>query len=53
MSFERWMEKVDQVIGNRVGLSAYDLPDCSFHDWFDDGIGWKKAAVMAISGADY
>ena len=53
MSFDEWMKKVNLMIGDRLGLSADDLPDVCYRDWFENGIGWKKAAVMAISGADY
>lgn len=50
-NFEDWMAEVDAVVSNRCGLSADDLPDCCYRDWFEDGVSPRAAASMAISEA--
>ena len=34
ITFEKWMERVDGLVMRHAGVSVYDLPDCSFHDWY-------------------
>ena len=46
--FERWMEQVDGVVGEVVGVSVYDLPGCCYRDWYDSGISATEAAQWAI-----
>jgi len=49
MGFEKWMEKVDAVIGRLVGgLSHEDLADQTWRDWYNDGVTPKEAAEMAL-----
>jgi hypothetical protein len=49
--FAVWMEAVDREIENRCFLSADDLPDQPYRDWFDCGLSPKEAAVRAIRNA--
>lgn len=49
--FKDWMNKVDASVGAKVGLSVYDLPDCAFRDWFEDGVRAGAAARSAIRAA--
>ena len=44
MTFTRWMTKVDNIVWDLVGVSVYDLPDCCYHDWYDNGINPAEAA---------
>lgn len=50
--FKAWMAKVDAVVSARSGLSADDLPDCCYRDWYDDGVKPAAAAARAIRMAD-
>ena len=54
LAFEEWMRKVDIWVGVIAGLSVYDLDDCLFADWFEDGVPVRTAARRAIreSGGD-
>ena len=47
MNFDGWMAAVDAECERRYGVSVYDLADCPFHDWYDDGVSPKSAAVKA------
>ncbi len=47
-NFNAWMCAVDAACIRRSGLSIYDLADCCFHDWYDDGMTPAAAARHAI-----
>jgi hypothetical protein len=47
-NFEQWMQKVNDGVGQMVGLSADDLPDRPYRDWFDDGMQPIVAARKAV-----
>lgn len=49
--FRDWMGAVDRAVSARVGLSAADLPDCPYRDWFDDGVTPQTAARRAVKRA--
>jgi hypothetical protein len=49
--FGEWMRRVDEIIYNRCYVGAEDLPDCTYRDWYDDGMTPKKAAGRAIKNA--
>lgn len=51
-TFKAWMQAVDEAIIASVGLGYMDLPDCCFHDWFDDGYTVREAARLAIKNAN-
>jgi len=48
LDFDAWRYGVDQRINALTGLSADDLPDCPYRDWYDEGIGVTVAARRAI-----
>ena len=50
VNFNDWMKEVDTCVSKSLGfgLGVYDLPDCPFYDWFDDGMTPKQAARKAI-----
>lgn len=50
-SFDQWMAEIDQYVTRRVGCSVYDLPDCCYRDWYDDGDSARTAAAAAIRAA--
>jgi hypothetical protein len=52
LPFHKWMRMVDRAVGNKVGLSAFDLPDCPFADWHEDGLSPQHAARRAIQSAN-
>jgi hypothetical protein len=47
-TFEDWMKKVDNLVSDVTGSSVYDLADCPFKDWYEDGMKASKAAAKAI-----
>lgn len=51
LTFKEWMQKVNAEVIALVGLSAYDLPDVCYHDWYDEEITPKEAAQMAVEYA--
>ncbi|HTQ10398.1 MAG TPA: hypothetical protein VMI31_10030 [Fimbriimonadaceae bacterium] len=38
MSFERWMQEVNELCLGEYLMSIYDLPDMPFRDAYDDGL---------------
>jgi len=46
--FDEWMAKVDHFVIHLTGLSADDLSDQLYYDWFLEGITPEKAAKRAI-----
>jgi hypothetical protein len=54
MSFEEWMQAVDQTVGNiAFGLSAYDLPDIDYRSLYDACETAQTAAEEALANADF
>jgi hypothetical protein len=54
MTFDQWMQNVDQVVGSiAFGLSVHDLPDIHFRDLFDSGTTAQDAAEEALENADF
>jgi hypothetical protein len=51
-TLDSWMTDVDLACGAMLGLSVYDLPDCPYADWFEDGLTAKQAARRAIRSAN-
>ena len=49
-TFEQWFHAVDILIREEIGIGANDLPDCCYHDWYDQGVRPKSAAKRAIKG---
>lgn len=50
-SFEQWLNEMDKVVKEKAYLSYQDLPDCSYSQWYEDGLSPKQAANKAISNA--
>ena len=50
-SFEAWMKAIDSILTRYRGLSAYDLPDCCYRDWYDDRLRPVHAANRALRHA--
>lgn len=48
MSFQQWMNKVNQIINAKIGLDSGDLPDCCYLDWYNDGMTAASAATRAV-----
>jgi hypothetical protein len=54
MSFEEWMQAVDQTVGSiAFGLSVNDLPDIDFRSLYDAGETTQTAAEEALAYADF
>mgnify|MGYP001576480945 CR=1 FL=1 len=51
ITFEKWMERVDGLVMRHAGVSVYDLPDCSFHDWYDQRLRPIRAANKTLTMA--
>jgi hypothetical protein len=51
--FEAWLKRVDAALEKRVGLSSRDLADCSYYDWFEDGISPSQAARLVLQGEGF
>jgi hypothetical protein len=48
-TFDQWMQAVDLLLSRCRGVSAYDLPDCPYRDWYDDGVRPIRAANRALA----
>ena len=48
-TFEQWMQAIDSLISRYFGLSIYDLPDCTFKDWYEDRLRPIHAANLALA----
>jgi hypothetical protein len=54
MTFEQWMQAVDDVVGDiAFGLSVHDLPDIDFRSLYDAGEMAQTAAEEALANADF
>jgi hypothetical protein len=51
-TFEQWMTAVDAAVERLCGLSASDLPDVCYRDWYEDGISPATAARRAVRNAN-
>lgn len=49
--FDEWMQKVNDICWERYGLSADDLPDVPYYDWYDEGVTPGGAATRAYKNA--
>ena len=50
-AFVAWMAVVDVEVWARGGVSVYDLPDCFYRDWHDEGASPVEAANWALKEA--
>ena len=49
--FSAWYALADEAVWDAVGLSADDLPDCDWYDWYASGVKPTTAARRAIENA--
>lgn len=49
--FKEWTRQVNQHVIKICGMSANDLEDCPYRDWFDSGMKPDRAARAAIKRA--
>lgn len=50
-TFDEWMKRVDIILYRTRGVSVYDLPDCTFRDWYDARVRPIRAANKALRNA--
>ncbi|MCI0579950.1 MAG: hypothetical protein L0332_24075 [Chloroflexi bacterium] len=52
-SFAAWMRQVNAAVFARAFVSADDLPDQPYRDWYDDGLSPEEAAGAALEDAGF
>lgn len=53
LTFEEWMKAVDIIVMSISGVGVYDLPDCTYRDWYDDECTPREAAEWALEYAGF
>jgi hypothetical protein len=53
LSFEQWMNAVDDALVSRIGLSSDDLEDQNYFDMYEDGYSPKTAAKEVLENIDF
>lgn len=53
MTFEKWMERVDQVILDISGFSSQDLPDKAYWDMWNDGVSPREAGISVLEDENF
>ena len=53
LTYEKWLNHVDVIVGATVGCSVHDLPDCDFRDWYEDETSAGQAARWALEEAGF
>jgi len=53
MTFEKWMEAVDQQVYTLSGVSVHDLADWPFRDAFDSGAFPEEVAVEILEAEGF
>ncbi len=51
-TFEEWKREVDSLLIHSIGISADDLPDCLYYDWYEDRLRPIRAANQALKNAE-
>ena len=51
--FTSYMSRIDTYLNQLCGLVSDDLPDCMFHDWYNDGVQPREAAYQCLVDAGY
>lgn len=46
--FINWMNLIEYIVENKLGLKLLDLPDEMYRVYFEDGITYEKMAKMVI-----
>lgn len=52
MTFQRWMQEVNEICLNSFLMSIYDLPDMPFFDAFESGQSPEEFMEEAIPDMD-
>lgn len=52
MNFEKWMNKVDDYLISKVGMSSEDLPDYHWMDDYEDELSPKESALNYLAEED-
>jgi len=52
-SFTQWMREVDANVWRLAGVSAHDLPDQTYRDWYECEYEPEDAAEEALSNAGF
>jgi len=47
--YDVWMAAVNEAINLEVGVSADDLADQPYHDWYLVGMDYREAAAEALA----
>lgn len=50
-NFEDWKRLVNKAVVIQTGLSVDDLPDCSYYEWYEQGVSPTTAAKRALKSA--
>lgn len=50
-TFEAWIQRVNNFLVRGTGLSAEDLPDCRWMDWYERRVRPIRAANKALKAA--
>lgn len=45
MTFDDWMDQVNDVCEGKFGLSIHDLPDMLFRDAYEDGLSPEQFMI--------
>ena len=48
MTFEEWMQRVDSIMVEHLGLGYLDIADQNYRDMFDDGFTPLEAVQEAV-----
>jgi hypothetical protein len=51
-SFEEWKAALNHWCQTTYGVHPDDLPDCTYRDWYEDGVPYQNAARMAVRSQD-
>ena len=50
-TFEQWKGRIEDLLVRFVGISADDLPDCPYYDWYEERLRPVRAANRALKNA--
>lgn len=48
MSFEEWLEKLDEYVQEETGICLEDLPDMDYVEFYDDGCKFKDVLKIIM-----
>jgi len=52
LSFDQWMQQIDNIFMDKLGLSYMDIADWYYRDAYDDGLTPLEAAEEAFNSDD-